>query len=583
MSKIKAAVRPRKANLWSMYREKDHRAVFLPSCSNDEGSGLESDESDQSVQGANESTKIRINSSTVAGTSVRSIDPDRLKAGLELLKLIYDFPTYDTLIRKLYSRNAVVVVPTIIMEATIESIRSTFESLDLSSDLEAQFQALVYQISQNTSRPLTTHGSMTVHEYCASFTGRNLRWEVIAIILSISGISIMLTADNDPHLVQAAAGSEARERLRAQIVDASSICLSLCDQASSVNELLAFAQYNDVMLKTQHYGDQSYQAWRRLGDLSATIYAAGFHQESSQTGDCPFFLRQLRRICFASAFYADKAIATFVGRPPFINYRYCTLTPPLDLNEDVLEAGGEVLAHAISNLNMEGWNSQRQNYRVSMIRLRFLFSIFRDQALEIALGTGDDWDLVQRSNHIIEKARATLEAAPSFIRYGVQGNDDKEESYSSCFPSLHMYLDYLYTIFILQRVLVKHADMSQILYYGVPSASILTLELLHQSQGIGSHPVPLPRAETIRNLSVFLSCLSWVRRPTYGNYQTCKEAEKKLSHILDQIIDPQPIQQEVFNDATSGLDGFLDWYNPSNWDFNTESLTSTDSFGLSSN
>jgi hypothetical protein len=200
---------------------------------------------------------FEINSSTVAGNSGRSFDPDRLKAGLELLKLIYDFPIYGTLIRKLYSRRAIVVVPTTIIETTIESIRNTFDSLDLSSDLEAQFQALVYQISQNTFRPLTTHGSMTFHEYCASFTGRNLRWEAIAIILSVSGISMMSTSDNDPNLVQAAPGSEARERLRAQIVEASSICLSLCDQTSSVNELLGFAQYNDVMLKTQHYGDQS--------------------------------------------------------------------------------------------------------------------------------------------------------------------------------------------------------------------------------------------------------------------------------------------------------------------------------------
>ena len=69
----------------------------------------------------------------------------------------------------------------------------------------------------------------------------------------------------------------------------------------------------------------------------------------------------------------------------------------MDLHEDVLVAGGEDLTNAISSLNMEGWNTQRQNYRVSMIRLRFLFSVYRDQALEVALGTGDDWDLVQKS------------------------------------------------------------------------------------------------------------------------------------------------------------------------------------------
>ncbi|KAF5863236.1 hypothetical protein ETB97_010464 [Aspergillus alliaceus] len=643
MSQIEAAVRPRKASVWQMYSEEDHCTVFLPSSSNDKGGGLKSDQSNRSVTGPNRSTKIKcfepnigygkysphysavltehrsdlpfdMDSSKVASPSARFVDPDRLRAGLELLKLIYDLPIYDVLIRKLYSRKAIVVVPITVIEAVIETLRTTFEGLDLSSDIDAQFQALVYQISQNTSRPLTPHRSMTVHEYCASFTGKNLRWEALGAVLTISGISLMSTSDNDPDLVQAAPSNEARERLRAQIVEASSVCLSFCDQASSINELLGFAQYNDVMLKTQHYG---YQAWRRLGDLSATVYAAGFHQESSQVDDCPFFLRQWRRICFASAFYADKAIATFVGRPPLINYRYCTLTPPMDLHEDTLVAGDESLTQEISSLSMEGWNTQRPNYRVGMIRLRFIFSVYRDQALELALGTHDDWDFVEKSNKIIEKARATLETAPSFIRYDVQGQDEDAESYASSFPSLHIYLDYLYTIFLLQRALVKRTNTGQealidtsrqalsivirigseceqsmdlnrhfswiILYYGVPSASVLTLELLHQTQGIRPHSIALPRAEIIRNLSVFLSCLSWVPRPTYGNYQTCKEAEKKLSHILDQIIDPQPIQRDAFNDVTSGLDNFLDWYNPSTWDFNAEYPPSTDGFGLSRN
>ncbi|KAE8377294.1 hypothetical protein BDV26DRAFT_293376 [Aspergillus bertholletiae] len=560
---------------------------------------------------------VEMDGSTVTGSSVRAVDPDRLRVGVELLKMIYDFPIYDVLVWKLYAKKAIVVVPIVISEAIIESIRSTFDSLDIGSDMETQFQELIYQISHNTSRPLTSHRSMTVAEYCASFSGKNLRWESLAVVLSISGISLMSTSDNDPDLVQAAPSSEARERLRAQIVEASSICLNFCDQASSINELLGLAQYNDVMLKTQHYGDTSYQAWRRLGDLSATVYAGGFHQENTQVDDCPFFLQQWRKICFASAFYADKAIATFVGRPPFINYRYCSLTPPMDLHEDVLVAGGDGLNDAISSLNMEGWNTQRQNYRATMIRLRFVFSVYRDQALEIALGTCDHWDLVQKSNQIIEKARATWGAAPAFIRYDVHGKDEDTESYSSSFPALHMYLDYLYTIFLLQRVLVKRTNTGQealihtarealsivirissecetsmdlnrhyswlILYYGVPSASVLTLELLHQTQEAGPHSVMLPRAEIIRNLSVFLSCLSWVPRPTYGNYQTCKEAEKKLSHILDQIIDPQPIQRDAFNDVTSGLDSFLDWYNPSNWDFNADFLSSTDGFGLARN
>ena len=35
---------------------------------------------------------FEMDNSTVTGTSVRALDSDRLRAGVELLKLIYDFP-----------------------------------------------------------------------------------------------------------------------------------------------------------------------------------------------------------------------------------------------------------------------------------------------------------------------------------------------------------------------------------------------------------------------------------------------------------------------------------------------------------
>lgn len=113
----------------------------------------------------------------------------------------------------------------------------------------------------------------------------------------------------------------------------------------------------------------------------------------------------------------------------------------------------------------------------------------------------------------------------------------------------------------------------------MPSASVLLLELLRQSHEPAPHAVPLPRAELIRNLSVFISFLSWVAGPGHGNYHTCKQAEKKLSRILDQLLDPEPVQQHVVDDVTTGLDNFLNWSNYNTiWDFNTDYMPLTEGF-----
>ena len=191
------------------------------------------------------------------GPSTRVVDPIRLQSGIDILKLLSEFSICDSLIRKFYSRTLCVVIPAVMIEAIMQSVRGILGGLDFTGAMDSQIQDLAHQIFQNTSRPVAVNATMTVSDYCALFTGRNLRWEAVGIMFATSGIALMSTPDTDPDIVQVAADSQAKDRLRAQIVDASSTCLSFCDQAASVSELLGFCQYNDVMLRTQQFGDSS--------------------------------------------------------------------------------------------------------------------------------------------------------------------------------------------------------------------------------------------------------------------------------------------------------------------------------------
>ncbi|KAL3453951.1 hypothetical protein BJX65DRAFT_80567 [Aspergillus insuetus] len=546
-----------------------------------------------------------------SGALAKPLDRFRLQSALEVLKFLHQSTICDSLIRQFYAGHLMAAISNIIMEAILQSLRRVLDSLDPGENLESQLQNLAYQIFRSSAHPLTAHSSMTVEEYCASFTGENLRWEAVGIVLATSGIALLSSSESDPDLVKVAPDAQARDLLQAQVIEASSICLGFCDTSTSVNELLGFFQYNDMLLRTQYYGDTSYLAWRRLGGLTATIYAAGLHQESTRALDCPAFLHQWRKGCFASAFYADKCLSTFVGRPPFINYRYCSLSPPLDLSDEDLIAGGERLSQAISKLDAAGWNPQGNDLRVSMKRLRFLLAVLREQALEIALGTFDETDTLQKYNKVIQTAREMWDACPIHLRYDKYVSTEAD-SMSITFARRHIYLDYLYTLFLVQRMVVKRTNTSHealfstsrevlsiiievtndrdpgvdisrhqswvVLYYGLPSASILAFELLRQTQEPGPHPVMPPRAEVIRNLSIFVSCLSWVARPGQGNYRTCKAVEKKLSDILDQILDPQPVQRDYLGGDNNGLYSLLNWDSPDNWEFDPFEFPSNDGF-----
>ncbi|KAL4906211.1 hypothetical protein BDW74DRAFT_167366 [Aspergillus multicolor] len=562
-------------------------------------------------------TDISFEEGTYAGDTLfsKSTDHYRLESGLEVLKFLYRNPICETLIRKFYAGHLMAAVSKLIINAILHSIRRIFDNIDREREIDSQLRDLVQRIFQVSAHPLTSHANMSVDEYLASFTDQNLRWEVVGLILATAGIAMMSTSDSDPDVLKAVSDSAGAEMLRTQLVEASRTALLFCATAASVNELLGFYQYNDMLLRTQYYGDTidamlGYAAWRKLGNLTATIYAAGLHQEN--TRGCPAFLHQWRKISFAAAFYADKSLSTFVGRPPFINYRYCSISAPLDIRDEDLIAGGEQLAQAMASINDHGWNTKGNTLRGSMLKLRFHVAVLREQALEIALGTFDDEAILGKYNELIQAAQNLWQSCPVYLRHDqyvhTEGNPEPP---NITFARRHIYLDYLYTVFLVQRMVVKRThtghealfntsrevlaiilevtgerhpgvDISRhhswiALYYGLPSASTLAFELLRQTQEPGPHPAMPPRPETIRNLSVFVSCLSWVATPGQGNYRTCKAVEKKLSDILDQILDPKPDPQPVqgFLDANTGGGGYpdhdaaglyslLNWYNPDN-------------------
>jgi hypothetical protein len=83
------------------------------------------------------------------------------------------------------------------------------------------------------------------------------------------------------------------------------------------------------------------------------------------------------------------------------------------------------------------------------------------------------------------------------------------------------------------------------IFYGLPPSALLAIELLRLQQASpGQCQVRLPRAEIIRNISVFISSLEWVAKPDDGNYDLCQGARQLLDSILNAILDSHPASSE---------------------------------------
>ena len=93
-------------------------------------------------------------------------------------------------------------------------------------------------------------------------------------------------------------------------------------------------------------------------------------------------------------------------------------------------------------------------------------------------------------------------------------------------------------------------------FYAVPSAGVLSLELLKQEQSPCPVLEPIPRSETIQQLSILVPVLAAVG-PAEGNHAICAQGRLVLQRMLDRILEPPPKQVNIL--PTDGeLD--LDWF-----------------------
>ena len=119
-------------------------------------------------------------------------------------------------------------------------------------------------------------------------------------------------------------------------------------------------------------------------DLAIALFALGLHQEPKS--DIPFFRAELHRKIFWFAYMTDKHFATFFGRPPMINGKFCVCKMPLELEDSQLALEGEALARTLNDLDHEGWNPNQIVGRATWLRVSGISTKFREEILELSLG-----------------------------------------------------------------------------------------------------------------------------------------------------------------------------------------------------
>ncbi|KAF2716129.1 hypothetical protein K431DRAFT_236072 [Polychaeton citri CBS 116435] len=436
-------------------------------------------------------------------------------------------------------------------------------------------------IAKNTQQPFQIHSKQTASDFLALSTGMNLRWEFMGLIFAMAGRTAMAEPLDGAHIALPRGCTALTFAHR--MTECSNACISLNRQQATSSDVFIWCLYENLILLTLQHGESSHFVWQRLGDLSAEIFAQGFHQICESPSNLPLFLVQSRKKVFHASYTIDKNLATFFGRPPRIAAYYCSTKLPFDIDDSILLEGSHFHPSAF---NSNAWNEDGRFYSATWIRIRSINSQIKEKVLELLL-TPSTATITSKAELVSTRCLDSWETIPASLRYDRDCPTLSTPTSACTFLSLMVLVEHLQNVFQLRRFLSQghfelaprdslvdvsvriittitvftaavtkvaqmHKDPTWILlHFAVPCAGVLANELRSRTQRREPYPPFISRSQIIRHISVTISTLEAVSSPSDGNFNLCIRAAESLSHILSDVLD-NPTPASLFtNDLTA--------------------------------
>ncbi|KAJ3497072.1 hypothetical protein NLG97_g2177 [Lecanicillium saksenae] len=425
-------------------------------------------------------------------------------------------------------------------------------------------------ISNNTAKPM--RGPYPNWEsWLDSFVGANTRWESIGLLWThMECISDILDALVPRKLIRShnnTSGHAAKTYLES--------CIRLTRHFTEESDLLADLYRRRSILISVIDGEFGLPIWESHGVAVNYIIYLNLHAPDVTTSYKPSAWSENNRRLACALFVFDKLGVMLTGRPPLLSHRYFAVPLPLDLRDEDLIAGSDVLERAINNLDERGWNTDGGLYPATVARARCMMAMIRDELIEATLNNRRNPSLEYLMD-LKDREYTLVSEFPTSLRYDPQDLEDPVHDTQSLYMKIITHLEHLQNIFFIDRLLIRggygirdnlletsltlstltlhfwiHKDQFAdamirrnlewlMLSYGAPAAGIMCQEAL--GEGEHSRDPNISRSTIIQQLSLLIGFFDWVR-PSAPNAKLCANCRGIIQRVLDQCLNPvvQPV------------------------------------------
>jgi hypothetical protein len=153
--------------------------------------------------------------------------------GHSIIQTLQPFSFFERSLKNYFdAHKASALIGPLIMSA-LPQVRKDLEQLNAAG---SEAHSLYAEITRNTARPMNVPFTMHPSEFHTLFTGKNLRWEALGLILAIGGNSAQFTSPGDPVFTLDNGTPVDREEFIEDIMHATNVCINICQTHGAVND-----------------------------------------------------------------------------------------------------------------------------------------------------------------------------------------------------------------------------------------------------------------------------------------------------------------------------------------------------------
>ncbi|CAD6442399.1 fc803662-8e35-45f6-ad1b-14d4d9103ede [Sclerotinia trifoliorum] len=521
-----------------------------------------------------------------------------------ITKALWNIPSRSScneLLKRYHDIVEFLVMPEFMIQYLISSLFDTFGSSLAEPRSKEKFIPFVETLLKNEETPLPPSPDDGI-AWLNTFSGPNIRLEVMGLLFCFIGRSYQSLADEDPLFQKEENHGRNRRQTSWRMNECADVMGKMCDCTDAVNEIVVAFRVAIFVLESAVVGDESYGNLNRHENIVTSAYAFGLHRLPHLPPHLLTTAAEYKRRVIASVYQMDKCCSALNGTPPGIPRLYCRLHTLSDLSETELFLPRAQMQQAIAECDEQGWNRKGEMYCGTWNRSMMPIYMVKEEILERALAV-DVQVSRERIDSLLARTASLSQNRPQQFSFNPTSTG------VVLFVQLIVSLETLQNKFLLHRLaLANHLEGNYnqglldtamemlekvimmwekrdklvglefsfdwvVTSFGVPAAGVVCVELLKlMSDWNGSRKrskkektgtegderrakekekTRFSRSMAVQKLTLFAAFLDWVR-DTDGNYALLKRVRGVVGRVLKWVLDGGEMSREV--DKEKGKD-----------------------------